>query len=86
MIKLINIRLLFIFISASALLSGQSKKQLDSIVKEFSINKGLFITYNKGDELYFELGDSLLGKDLLMVTRYVQLPKNYNAYTNEGSK
>ena len=86
MIKLINIRLLFIFISASTLLSGQSKKPLDLIVKEFSINKGLLITYNKGDELYFELSDSLLGKDLLMVTRYVQLPANYNAYTNAGSK
>ena len=33
-----------------------------------------------------ELQDSLLGKDLLMVTRYVQLPANFNAYTNAGSK
>ena len=86
MIKLINYGLLFIFISTSTLLLGQSKKPLDSIVKEFNINKGLFITYIKGDVLYFELNDSLLGKDLLMVTRYVQLPSNYNAYTNAGSK
>ena len=86
MIKLINYSLLFIFISTPTLLFSQSKKPLDSIIKEFDIDKGLFTTYIKGDELYFELNDSLLGKDLLMITRYVQLPTNYNAYTNAGSK
>ena len=37
-------------------------------------------------KIFFELSDSLLEKDLLMVTRFVQLPSNYQAYINAGSK
>jgi len=36
--------------------------------------------------VFLELSDSLLEKDLLMVTRFVQLPANYQAYINAGSK
>ena len=75
MIKLINYGLLFIFISTSTLLLGQSKKPLDSIIKEFNIDKGLFTTYIKGDELYFELNDSLLGKEIKKIL--INLRDNY---------
>ena len=86
MSKTVTSSFLFAFLCTSTFLLGQTKKPLDSIVAEFNADKGLLSTYTKGDVLYFELHDTLLGKDLLMVTRYAQLPANYNAYTNAGSK
>ena len=75
-----------LFVVLSTTSKAQDKKPLDSIVSKYESNHGLLITYLKGDKLYLELQDSLLEKDLLMVTRYVQLPSNFNAYTNAGSK
>ncbi|MDA9157883.1 zinc-dependent metalloprotease, partial [Flavobacteriaceae bacterium] len=42
--------------------------------------------YQEDDNVFLELSDSLLEKDLLMVTRFVQLPANYQAYINAGAK
>ena len=86
MLKKVYFNFLIIFLSAITLLIGQEKKPLDSIIKDFKIDNGLLTTYFKGDKLYLELDDNLLGKDLLMVTRYAKLPANYNSYTNAGSK
>ena len=69
--------------------SGKSKapKALDSITKGMLQSKGLITTYiDEENKLYFELGESLLNKELLVVTRYAQLPANYSAYRNAGSK
>ena len=86
MCKKISSILLISFFAATTVLSGQDKKPLDSLVTGYNSDQGLLTTYIKGDQLYLELHDSLLGKDLLMVTRYVKLPSNFNAYTNAGSK
>ena len=86
MLKTVSLPLLLVFFTFSLSLSSQDKKPLDSIISNYEADKGLLNTYLKGDKLYLELQDSLLGKDLLMVTRYVQLPANFNAYTNAGSK
>ena len=69
--------------------SGKSKapKALDSITKGMLQSKGLITTYiDEENKLYFELSESLLNKELLVVTRYAQLPANYSAYRNAGSK
>ena len=48
--------------------------------------KGLITTYlNEENKLFFELSQELLGKELLVVTRFAQLPANYSAYLNAGS-
>ncbi|MDA8948857.1 zinc-dependent metalloprotease [Flavobacteriaceae bacterium] len=86
MFKTVTYSILFALLSFSSLLFSQEKKTLDSIISDFKVDKGLLSTYLKEDKLYFELQDSLLGKDLLMVTRYSQLPANFNTYTNAGSK
>ena len=86
MLKTVSLSLLVLFCAFSTVVFSQDKKPLDSIISEYEVDKGLLTTYLKGDKLYLELQDSLLGKDLLMVTRYVQLPANFNAYTNAGSK
>ncbi|MGA0444735.1 MAG: DUF5118 domain-containing protein, partial [Flavobacteriaceae bacterium] len=62
---------------------GKDKlKPLDSLVKDKTQEVGMITTYSEENELWFEIPDSLLGKDLLMVTRFVQLPSNYQAYIN----
>jgi len=79
----------FILTPGFAQKSGKSKapKALDSITKGMLQSKGLITTYiDEENKLYFELSESLLNKELLVVTRYAQLPANYSAYRNAGSK
>lgn len=62
-------------------------KTIDSLVIDMRVNKGLINTYqNKKNELYFEITNDLLNKELLVVTRLAQLPANYSGYLNAGSK
>ena len=62
-------------------------KPIDSLTKEMVAKKGLITTYlNEENKLLFELSQELLEKDLLVVTRFAQLPANYSAYLNAGSK
>ena len=94
MVKKIKISitlLLTLFIS----LSGYSQKKIkekplktiDSIAINMSVSEGLINTYqNKKNELYFEITKNLLNKELLVVTRFAQLPANYSGYLNAGSK
>ena len=87
-----NELLFIIFIFFYFFSFGQKKtkneklKTIDSITKKMSIQKGLITTYYNDNRLFFEINDSILNKDLLMVTRFVKLPENYSAYINAGSK
>ena len=52
-----------------------------------NFSEGLINTYtNEENKLYFEISESLLGKELLVVTRLAQLPGSYAGYLNAGSK
>ena len=62
-------------------------KTIDSLTIDMIANKGLISTYqNIKNQLYFEISDTLLKKNLLVVTRFAQLPANYSGYLNAGSK
>ncbi|MDG1974684.1 MAG: zinc-dependent metalloprotease, partial [Flavobacteriaceae bacterium] len=62
-------------------------KTIDSLTLDMITNKGLISTYqNIKNQLYFEISDTLLKKNLLVVTRFAQLPANYSGYLNAGSK
>lgn len=62
-------------------------KAIDSLTKYMIAQKGLITTHlNEENTLYFELNKNLLEKDILVVTRFAQLPANYSAYLNAGSK
>ena len=62
-------------------------KTIDSITLDMKVSKGLITTYqNKKNELYFEISESLFGRELLVVTRFAQIPANYSGYLNAGSK
>ena len=63
------------------------KKTIDSLTVDMNFSEGLINTYtNEENKLYFEISESLLGKELLVVTRLAQLPGSYAGYLNAGSK
>ena len=63
------------------------KKSIDSLTVGMKISEGLINTYSdEKNNLYFEISENLLGKDLLVVTRLAQLPGDYAGYLNAGSK
>ena len=49
--------------------SKDKAKSFASIVSEATKDHGLFNVYHKDDKYYYEIPDSLLGRDMLMVTR-----------------
>ena len=61
-------------------------KSIDSLTFKMSKQEGLITTYQKESKVFFEISKELLDEDLLMVTRFVRLPANYQAYLNAGSK
>ena len=82
--------LLLLIIFNSALALGQElenvAKTIDSLTQNFKKQEGLIISYQKENQIFFEINKNLLEKDLLMVTRFVQFPANFQAYQNAGSK
>ncbi|AZQ44180.1 zinc-dependent metalloprotease [Nonlabens ponticola] len=50
-------------------------------------DEGLFAVHKVGDKYYYEIPDSLLGRDMLLVSRIAQIPANLGGgYLNAGSK
>ena len=86
LILLVSLLHLATFISAQNSKKESTLKPIDSLTQKMQKHSGLITSYHEDDKVYFELSDSLLEKDLLMVTRFVQLPSNYQAYINAGSK
>lgn len=61
-------------------------KPLDSLIVDMTLDQGIVNTYLSDDKLFFELNDSILQTDFLMVTRFSKLPSGYSPYVNAGSK
>ena len=86
---LIVVSHLSFFISMSQSADSDKKstnKSIDSLTENFKELKGLITVYKNKEEVYFEIDDSLLNRDLLMVTRIVKSPSDFQAYKNAGSK
>ena len=50
-------------------------------------DSGLFTTHKVGDKLYYEIPLTLLGKDMLLVSRIAKVPSGYGGgYVNAGTK
>jgi len=47
---------------------------------------GLFNVHRVKDKLYFEIPDSLMGRDLLSLSRIAQVPTDLGAFTSAGTK
>lgn len=61
--------------SFSAFLTDQTK-----------VDEGLFTIYEKGDDLYYGIPDSLLDRDMLLVSRIAEVPSDYFGFFSAGSK
>jgi len=66
------------------LISGFRKiKQFNDLIPEGTKpNKGLFNIYKVTDKYYFEIPDSLLGREMLAVTRLVRTPAGLKIETH----
>lgn len=49
-------------------------------------DKGLFDLHWVDEKLYYEIPDSLLGREMLLVSRIAEVPSNYYGYYSGGSK
>ena len=63
------------------------KAYREVITKDAVSDSGLFTTHRIDQKLYLEIPDSLLGKDMLLVSRIAKVPSGYGGgYVNAGSK
>ncbi|MFD2828047.1 zinc-dependent metalloprotease [Leeuwenhoekiella polynyae] len=63
------------------------KSYNEIITDDAASDPGLFTTHRVDDKLYLEIPDSLLGKDMLLVSRIAKVPAGYGGgYVNAGSK
>jgi hypothetical protein len=58
----------------SANSSATPKPYKDVITNKAITQKGLFTVHKVDDKYYFEMGDTLLGKEILAVTRFAKVP------------
>lgn len=57
------------------------------ITKSALTDEGLFIVHHVDDKIYFEIPDSLLNRDMLLVSRIAKIPAGLGGgYVNAGSK
>lgn len=67
--------------------NGKMKAYNEVITAEAKSDSGLFVTHFVGDNLYFEIPNNLLGKDMLLVSRIAKVPAGFGGgYVNAGSK
>jgi len=71
--------------TATATIGGPSKKEgikkfSDVIPEKAKVDKGLFNTYKVDGKYYYVIPDSLLNREMLVVTRFVKTPANLKVF------
>ncbi|PKD42521.1 zinc-dependent metalloprotease [Rhodohalobacter barkolensis] len=66
--------------------SSDSKSYSSVITSEAETQQGVVDIHSVGDKIYYEIPDSLLGRDFLMVSRVAAVPNNFSGFTSSGSK
>lgn len=56
------------------------------ITGEAQSSKGVIDVHFVGDKVYYEIPDSLLNRDFLMVSRVAAVPSNFFGFISSGSK
>ena len=56
------------------------------VTDETDTDEGLFTTHRNEEKVYFEIPDSLLGRDMLLISRISKIPANISGFMNAGSK
>src|SRR6266702_252640 len=55
----------------------------DVITKGYQTQKGLFAVHQLRDTVYFEIPDSILHQDIMLISRLVRGPGGYGVYAGE---
>ncbi|MCZ6916263.1 MAG: zinc-dependent metalloprotease [Gemmatimonadetes bacterium] len=67
--------------------SDDTVKAYDEVITDAAISDdGLFLLHTVGGTLYYEIPDSLMGRDMLLISRIAQTPANMSGFINAGSK
>lgn len=67
--------------------SGDGIKSFSEVItKEAKSDDGLFNVHWVDDKLYYEIPDSLLNREMLLVSRIAQVPSDYFGFFSGGSK
>ncbi|MDE6469169.1 MAG: DUF5117 domain-containing protein, partial [Muribaculaceae bacterium] len=65
--------------------STSSRSDYEKLTNAATVSKGMFNVLKKESEYYFEIPDSLLGRDMLVVNKLVRVPSELNeAGVNRG--
>ncbi len=56
------------------------------VTEEAESDEGLFTVHTVGDKLYFEIPDTLLDREILVVSRVARVPTNFFGFNSAGSK
>ena len=66
--------------------AGDIKSYSEVITSNAESDAGLFTVHWVDDKLYYEIPDTLLGRDMLLISRLSQVPSGLGAYLNAGRK
>ena len=62
------------------------KKYQDVVSSEAKTDTGLFTVHQDDGKLFYEIPDSLLGREMLLISRIAQTPSDLSPFINAGSK
>ncbi len=64
----------------------QGPRPYDQVItRAAKSDSGLFLVHRVGPRLYFEVPDSLIGRDMLLITRIHRAPEDLSPFLNAGS-
>lgn len=67
--------------------SGVSSSGYSSVITDDAVtSKGILDVHYVDDKIYYEIPDSLIGRDFLMVSRVAKVPSNFFGFISSGSK
>src|SRR6056297_1948826 len=74
--------------SSPARSSGESSGSgYSSVITDDAVSsEGVLDVHYVGDDIFYEIPDSLLGRDFLMVSRVAKVPSNFFGFISSGSK
>ncbi|MEQ9310384.1 MAG: zinc-dependent metalloprotease [Balneolaceae bacterium] len=58
----------------------------DVIKSSAKKDEGLFTIYQQGDDIFFEIPNELLGREMLLVSRVAGVPPGFSGFNSAGSK
>lgn len=64
---------------------GAGAAETDEMATDTIRDEGLFTLIRTDDELHFQIPDSILGRDILLISQIAGSPENFSAFQNAGT-